>query len=78
MNDNSNDKEEHSLFVANTAHQSTPIRPEKEMYEDNKKIEWVLKHSAGYWGHNETEQSEVAKHDWILRNCGGLWNFSSR
>jgi hypothetical protein len=77
MSENSYKKEENTLFVANTARQSTFIRLETGMCEENKKTEWVLKHSAGYWGQIETEQSKIARQDWILRNTGGLWSFSS-
>ena len=77
MSEKSYNKEENTLLVANTAQQSNSFRLENGVYEENKKIEWVLEHSAGYWGQNETQQSEIARHDWILRNSGGLWNFSS-
>ena len=45
--------------------------------EENKRKEWILAHSGGYWGdHLHTQQSEIANNNWILGHSGGVWNNS--
>jgi hypothetical protein len=57
MNDNSNDKREN----INTADQSNAIHRKNDKKQENEIANYILNRSAGYWGEDQTDQSNLAQ-----------------